>query len=89
MSWRAWGIIVAVGVGASYELLKYTVSTTAAYVLVGLLIAAWIAVAVFYRWRVARLRERFSELSPEDQRRVLKEIDPDVGADLQKGKEND
>lgn len=86
MSLKAWGVLGATGACLGYELLKSTVSTAVTAVLVGLLVIAWIGLAVLYRCRLARMREQFSALSPEDQRRVLREVDPSVGADLQKGK---
>lgn len=85
MTWK-WGIIGAAGACVGYELLRLTVSLAAACAFVGLLLALWGALAFAYRRRLARLREQFSELSAEAQSRVLKEIPPEVAADLQKGK---
>ncbi len=84
MSWR-WRIIAAVGACIGYEALNYTLGVATACVFVGLLLALWVTLSFFYRRRLLQLRQQFSELPPEDQSRVLKDIDPEIAADLQKG----
>ena len=89
MSSKAWGVVGAISCFGAYQLLKYAFGKTAGYVFAGLLIVAYLAVNLIYRRREARLQEQLSELSPEDQRRAIQEIDPEIREDIKKNEEND
>jgi len=88
MSSRTWGIVGAIVCVGGFQVLKYGVGKTAGYVFVGIVMSAAIVMHFVYQRRLARLRSDLEEMSEEERRRLLQELDPEIAKDL-RTKEDD
>ena len=84
MSSTAWGIIGAAVCFGGFQVLRYGVGRTAAYVFVGLLVVAYVIVRVLYQRRLTYLRSRMAEMPEEERAQFLQELDPEIAEDLRK-----
>jgi signal transduction histidine kinase len=79
------GGIVACGLCITgYQLLRFQVGKTAAYIFAVLVLGTGLAMQISYRRRLRRLRDMIAAMPEDERQRCLREIDPEIAEELHK-----
>jgi O-antigen/teichoic acid export membrane protein len=89
LSPTAWRILGAIACVAGFQLLKDGVGRAAGYIFVGVVTVAAVVLHLVYQRRLQRLRDDVADLSEDERRRFLQEIDPEILEDLRKKEKPD
>jgi hypothetical protein len=84
MSIKVWGMIGASVSAILFQFIKYQFGGGWAIGFLVFLIVAWIALCLLEKRQTARLKIQISKLGPAQREHFVRELDPEVQADLRK-----
>jgi uncharacterized membrane protein len=82
MNSTAGGIVAVILCVAGYQLLRYEVGKTAAYIFAVVVLVVALAMQFMYRRRLRRLRDTVAAMSENERHRFLQEVDPEIAKEL-------